>query len=95
MNRKRFPILGEPSLASVPWSLMAAHETRVRDNHGHSLAELADRGGLSPCEALSAIMELDLHGLLTQPHGRGRCGCVEELLTIACSWSVIQRLEEL
>lgn len=47
-----FPIMRGPA---VPWSLIAPYESQARENHGQSLKRLAERGGLSMCEAM-AIM---------------------------------------
>lgn len=50
---RRFPIQGGPA---IPWVLLAPHERQARSNHGgQSLERLADRGGLSPCEALAVL----------------------------------------
>ncbi|MGU9981533.1 hypothetical protein ACJ4V0_15970 [Phreatobacter sp. HK31-P] len=42
-------------VVSVPWHIMEPHERQARENHGQSLARLAERGGLSACEALAII----------------------------------------
>lgn len=50
----------------VPWSLMAPHEARAQRNHGgQSLARLAERGGLSACEALAVIEDRSWRGMPT------------------------------
>lgn len=48
MPEKMYPIMGGPS---VPWSYMEPHDSQARANHQQSLQRLAERGGLSPCEA--------------------------------------------
>ena len=48
----RFPIQGGPS---IPWDMIAPHETQCVRNHGQSLERLAERGGLSPSEALAIL----------------------------------------
>lgn len=50
---RRFPIQSGPS---IPWAAIEPHEDQARRNHGQSLEHLAERGGLSPCEAV-AVME--------------------------------------
>lgn len=49
------PILGHPDFR-LPWTLIAPHEAQAKANHYQSLGRLAERGGLSFCEA-AAIME--------------------------------------
>lgn len=48
----RFPIQGGPSL---PWEMIAPHEEQARENHSQTLKRLAERGGLSPTEALAIL----------------------------------------
>lgn len=43
-------------IIAVPWAVMQPHEAQAQRNHGQSLARLAERGGLSACEAV-AILE--------------------------------------
>lgn len=58
-----FPVMqpwkrGEPRYngPSVPWAMVQPHERQARRNHGdQSLARLAERGGLSPCELLAVL----------------------------------------
>lgn len=53
---KTFPIQGGDMLKGVPWRLMHPHEEQARVNHGgQSLHRLAERQGLSPCEAVAVI----------------------------------------
>lgn len=40
----------------IPWLMIAPHEQQAQRNHRQTLQQLADRGGLSACEAL-AILE--------------------------------------
>lgn len=49
---RRFPIMGGPSL---PWAMIAPHEAQAKTNHGQTLEQLAERGGLSPSEALMTL----------------------------------------
>lgn len=40
---------------TVPWSLVAPHETQALANHYQSLERLASRGGLSPAELVAVL----------------------------------------
>ena len=51
-DRSVFPIMHGKYLKGIPWELIAPHERQAQDNHDQSLKRLAERGGLSPCEAL-------------------------------------------
>ncbi|MCD2164331.1 hypothetical protein [Comamonas koreensis] len=54
--REFMPILRNPDFR-LPWSMIAPHEKQAQANHGgQTLERLAERGGLSFCEA-AAIME--------------------------------------
>lgn len=42
----------------LPWSLIEGHEAQARVNHGgQSLRRLAERGGLSACEAVAILQD--------------------------------------
>lgn len=56
-NERRFPIQRGPS---VPWSVMAPHESMAQRNHSQTLERLAERGGLSPAEAWCVVSGIDL-----------------------------------
>lgn len=43
----------------IPWSLIAPHEQQAEKNHSQSLRRLAERGGLSACEALAVLENRD------------------------------------
>ena len=47
-----FPIQDGPA---IPWSLIAPHEAQARRNHNQTLKRLAERLGLSPCEAVAVL----------------------------------------
>lgn len=44
-----------PDIRAIPWSLIAPHEEQAERNHRQSLERLAERGGLSPCEAVAVL----------------------------------------
>jgi hypothetical protein len=46
---RMFPIQRGPA---IPWAAIAPHERQAQINHGQSLERLAQRGGLSPAEAV-------------------------------------------
>lgn len=54
-----FPIMGGPS---IPWAMIAPHEAQARKNHDQTLERLAQRGGLSPAEALCVMDGTSLRG---------------------------------
>lgn len=53
--REYMPIQRSPEF-KLHWALIAPHEKQALTNHGQSLERLAQRGGLSFCEA-AAILE--------------------------------------
>lgn len=59
MTDRPFPILGTSgpsSVTGIPWGVIAPHERQARLNHaGQTLRRLAERGGLSPCEAVAVL----------------------------------------
>lgn len=65
MTRTTFPI-HDPDITSVPWALMVPHGAASLVNYGLTLAQLADRGGVTPAEAVALIedrpyMAMGLH----------------------------------
>jgi hypothetical protein len=40
---------------SIPWELIAPHEAQAQRNHSQTLKRLAERGGLSACEAVAVL----------------------------------------
>lgn len=42
-------------IPSIRWSVIAGHERQAMHNHGQTLERLAERGGLSPAEAVAII----------------------------------------
>lgn len=61
-EEREFPIMfgtgvgyHEKPLATIPWKILEPHEDQAYKNHCQSLHRLAERGGLSPCEAIAVI----------------------------------------
>jgi hypothetical protein len=63
MVGRRFPIqCNNPKdcPGSIPWELISPHEAQALRNHcGQSLQQLAERGGLSACEAVAVLEDCD------------------------------------
>lgn len=63
MSEPTFPIMSEyqerrrnPDLRrSIPWAMIAPHEAQAQHNHSQTLQRLAERGGLSPNEAVCVL----------------------------------------
>ena len=49
-GERRFPIMDE-HCKSLPWDMLEPHEAQAIRNHGQTLKELAERGGLDIVEA--------------------------------------------
>jgi hypothetical protein len=43
------------AVVNVPWPMIEPHALQARHNHSQTLERLAERGGLSACEALAVI----------------------------------------
>lgn len=58
-DEREFPILIGSGYGTsdytIPWGLLAPHEAQALKNHGQTLERLAQRHGLSFCEALAII----------------------------------------
>ena len=39
----------------IPWDVIEPHEEQALKNHGQTLKRLAERGGLSVCEAVAVL----------------------------------------
>ena len=52
MAERMFPIMDGPA---IPWRLIAPHERQAQRTHSQTLERLAERGGLSPCEAMAVL----------------------------------------
>lgn len=53
-----FPLLYPPKLngtRAIPWGMLEPHEDWALQNHGQTLQQLANRGGLSPLEVLCIL----------------------------------------
>lgn len=54
-----FPILQDEQIRAIPWEVLAPHERQAQRNHSQTLRRLAERGGLSPAEAVAVLDGLD------------------------------------
>jgi hypothetical protein len=46
----------QTDLSAIPWDLIQPHGAQAKANHGgQTLRRLAQRGGLSPCEAVAVL----------------------------------------
>lgn len=52
LTERCFPIMGGPS---IPWAMIAPYERQALRNHNQTLERLAERGGLSPMEAMAVF----------------------------------------
>lgn len=53
-----FPIMSSKLMASVPWAFLKPHEGQAQRSHSQSLRRLAERGGLTACEAIDIVKGL-------------------------------------
>lgn len=63
---------------ALPWPMVEAHEKQAQKNHSQSVTRLAERGGLSPCEACAVLEDRDYYPAPTQPQAHAR---LKELFT--------------
>lgn len=73
LSEEAFPVLWSESRAncrllealgcpkSVPWRLLAPHESQALRNHDQTLQRLAERGGLCPSEMVAIIEDRRWH----------------------------------
>ena len=54
-TERRFPILHDIEIKSIPWAVMGPHEIQALRNHAQGLDRLAARGGVTPEEAVAII----------------------------------------
>lgn len=53
---RMFPIMrGGLKSTMIPWAMIAPHEKQAQLNHDQTLERLAERGGLSHCEAIAVL----------------------------------------
>jgi hypothetical protein len=58
---KEFPIMFARDrgilnqVQSIPWAMIAPHNPQAQSNHSQTLERLAERGGLSACEAVAVL----------------------------------------
>lgn len=52
---RQFPILQSKPPQTIPWAMLIPHEAQAWINHGQTLEELANRGGLSWAETLAVL----------------------------------------
>lgn len=85
------------AVVAVPWEMMAPHERQADLNHSQTLKRLAERGGLSPTEAIAVIEGKrwrDLRGMTdTQAHRRLH-EYVQQHLDKKLEWAVSRWKEE-
>lgn len=43
------------AVVGLPWEMITPHAAQAKKNHGQTLERLAERGGLSACEALAVL----------------------------------------
>ena len=58
MSEKKFPIIGTGEY--IDWNLIEPHRDQAKHNHGQSLEQLADRGGLFWNELLWVLLDKGL-----------------------------------
>lgn len=59
-----------------PWELLRSHEAQAQTNHGQTLRQLAERGGLGPDEIM-AIMENRCRKAMSRP---AACRAVNKMI---------------
>lgn len=55
-----------PIYSSIPWAMIAAHERQAQHNHSQTVSRLAERGGLSACEAVAVLQDRDYRRMTDQ-----------------------------
>lgn len=48
-------------VVGIPWEMIEPHEKQAYSNHSQTLERLAERGGLSPCEAVAILEDRRWH----------------------------------
>lgn len=54
-REKRFPIMQDRAIASIPFGILEPHRVQAQLNHAQTLEVLAERGGLTTCEAVAVL----------------------------------------
>jgi len=62
-DRTVMPIMGGTLLSEIPFAMLVPHEAQAKRNHYQSLDRLAQRGGLSACEALAILEDRPWHAI--------------------------------
>lgn len=62
---------GTAIVIALPWPMMAPHEKQAQRNHSQSLERLAERGGLSACEACAVLDDRE-YRRMTRPEAHAR-----------------------
>jgi hypothetical protein len=83
------------NLKFISFDFIKQFEQNIINNHQQTIERLAERGGLSPCEALAAILGKNIREIITSPHGLkfksgkfiNKCSCEEELIKLINSSS--------
>lgn len=55
ISERRFPIMLDTEIKSVPWAVLEPHRAQALINHGRTLEQLEAKGGVSPEEAVAII----------------------------------------
>lgn len=59
---RKFPIMGNDNIKSVPWAVAEFGRKQAEKNHGQSLERLAERGGLDVLEMAWALTGVGWRG---------------------------------
>lgn len=54
-EQKALKAAGVEMTRGIPWVMIAPHEKQAERNHDQTLVRLAERGGLSACEAVAVL----------------------------------------
>lgn len=65
---RQFPIMQGKLRKGIPWAMIAPHEAQALRNHDQTLERLAQRGGLSPEEAVAVLEDRKWRAM---PHADG------------------------
>ena len=65
-RRAVMPIMGSTLLSEIPFAILVPHAAQAKRNHHQSLERLAERDGLSPCEAVAILEDRAWHAIRPQ-----------------------------